>query len=45
MIMALIIKRKRPKVKIVTGRVKMTRRGFTKKFNRLSTMATTMAVK
>ena len=44
MIIALIIKRKRPKVKMVTGKVSMTRIGFTMKFKRLSTIATIIAV-
>ena len=44
MMMALMIRRKRPKVKIVTGKVNMTRIGFTIKFNRLKTTATIMAV-
>ena len=43
-IMALIIKRKRPRVRMVIGRVKMTNIGFTIKFRRLRTMATIMAV-
>lgn len=41
---ALIIKRKRPKVKMVTGNVKMISIGLTIKFKRLNTMATIMAV-
>ena len=44
MMMALMIKRKSPKVKMVTGKVNMTRIGFTIKFNKLSTIATIMAV-
>jgi len=36
--------KKRPKVTIVTGKVKMVKMGFTIKFNRLSTMATRIAV-
>ena len=43
-IMALMNKRKRPKVTMVTGRVKITRTGFTRRFNKLSTMATITAV-
>ena len=43
-IIALIIKRKSPSVKIVTGKVKITRIGFTIKLSRLSTIATMMAV-
>ena len=41
---ALIIKRKSPKVMMVTGNVKMTNMGLTIKFKRLNTMATIMAV-
>ena len=44
MIIALIIKRKRPKVIMVTGKVKITNIGFTIKFKRLSTIATMIAV-
>ncbi|MFT7065421.1 MAG: hypothetical protein ACJAUO_000992 [Sediminicola sp.] len=43
-IMALIINRKRPRVRMVIGRVNMTKIGFTIKFNKLKTMATIMAV-
>jgi hypothetical protein len=41
---ALMIKRKRPRVTMVIGRVRMTSMGFTKKFRTLSTMATMIAV-
>jgi len=44
MIMALMISRNNPKVKIVTGNVKITRIGFTIKLSRLNTMATIIAV-
>lgn len=44
MIIALIISRKSPKVSTVTGSVKMTSIGFTKKFSKLSTTATIIAV-
>lgn len=44
MIMALMISRKSPSVKIVTGNVKITNMGFTMKFNKLKTMATIIAV-
>jgi len=43
-IMALIIKRKRPRVRTVIGKVNITNMGFTIKFKRLNTMATIMAV-
>jgi hypothetical protein len=43
-IMALMINRTSPSVKIVTGNVKITRIGFTMKFSKLSTMATMIAV-
>jgi hypothetical protein len=42
--MALIINRNNPKVRMVTGKVNMTSIGFTIKFNKLSTKATIMAV-
>ena len=45
MITALMTKRKSPKVKMVTGKVKMIRMGFTNKFKTISTAATTIAVK
>jgi hypothetical protein len=44
MIMALMINRKSPNVTIVTGRVRITKMGFTKKFNKLSIIATIIAV-
>ncbi len=44
MMMALIIKRKRPNVRIVTGKVNIIRIGLTMKFNKLNTTATIMAV-
>jgi len=44
MITALMIRRKRPKVRIVTGRVRITRTGFTMKLSKLRTMATIIAV-
>jgi len=44
MMMAFMITRKRPKVIMVTGSVKITRTGFTKKFRTLSTRATIIAV-
>ena len=44
-ISALMINRKSPKVTMVMGRVKMTKMGLTKKLSRLSTMATSIAVK
>lgn len=43
-IIALIIKRKRPRVNMVIGKVNMTNIGFTIKLRRLNTMATIMAV-
>jgi hypothetical protein len=43
-IMALMINRKRPKVKMVIGRVNITNIGFTIKFKRLRTIATIIAV-
>ncbi len=43
-IIALIISKKSPSVKMVTGKVKMTKIGLTIKFKRLSTMATIIAV-
>ena len=43
-IIALITRRKSPRVTMVMGNVRMTNMGFTKKFRRLSTMATIMAV-
>jgi hypothetical protein len=42
--MAFIISKKRPKVTMVTGSVKITNMGFTKKFNKLKTTATITAV-
>lgn len=44
MMIALIIKRKSPNVIMVTGKVNITRIGFTIKFNKLKTTATIMAV-
>ena len=44
MIMAFIISKKRPKVTMVTGKVKITKIGFTKKFSKLRTTATIIAV-
>jgi hypothetical protein len=44
MISALITKRKSPNVKMVIGNVSMIRMGFTKMFNRPSTMARISAV-
>jgi hypothetical protein len=44
MIIALIMRRKSPKVSTVTGRVRITSIGFTKKLRKLSTTATIMAV-
>lgn len=38
--MALITKRNKPKVKIVTGNVNKTKTGFTKKFKSAKTTAT-----
>ena len=43
-IIAFIISKKRPKVTMVTGSVKITNMGFTKKFNKLKTTATITAV-
>tara|TARA_R110000823_G_scaffold315139_1_gene445881 strand:- start:299 stop:622 length:324 start_codon:yes stop_codon:yes gene_type:complete len=43
-IIAFIISKKRPKVTMVTGRVKITKIGFTKKFSKLRTTATIIAV-
>lgn len=40
----LIINKKRPNVKIVTGKVKIIRMGFTIKFNNAKTIATTIEV-
>ena len=42
--MAFIISKNRPKVTMVTGSVKITNMGFTKKFNKLKTTATITAV-
>jgi len=42
-IAALITNKKRPKVKMVTGKVKSTRTGFTNKFNNPKTIATIIA--
>lgn len=39
-----MIKRKSPNVKIVTGKVKITKMGFTIKFNNAKTIATTIEV-
>ncbi len=44
MIMALMTKRKSPRVNMVMGKVKMTKMGFTKKLSKLSTTATIIAV-
>ena len=44
MIIPLITSKKRPKVRTVTGSVRIVRIGFTIKFRRLSTMATIIAV-
>lgn len=44
MIIALIINRKRPNVMIVTGNVRITKIGFTKKLSKLSITATMIAV-
>lgn len=44
MIKALMNKRKRPKVSMVTGSVKIINIGFTIKFSKLRTNATIMAV-
>ena len=44
MMIALITNKKSPKVKMVMGRVRMTRIGFTKKLSKLSTTATMIAV-
>jgi hypothetical protein len=41
---ALITSRKRPKVIMVTGSVKITKMGFTIKLSRLKTMATMIAL-
>lgn len=41
---AFIISKNNPNVTMVTGRVRMTKMGLTKKFKRLRTMATIMAV-
>jgi len=41
---ALIINKKRPKVIMVTGSVRITKMGLTKKFRRLNTRATIRAV-
>jgi len=43
-IIALIMRRKSPKVSTVTGSVRITSIGFTKKLSKLSTIATIMAV-
>ena len=43
-ISALMTSKNSPKVTIVTGRVKMTKIGLTKKFNKLNTTATKIAV-
>jgi hypothetical protein len=43
-IMALIISKKRPKVIMVTGRVRMIRMGFTIRLSRLKTIATMSAL-
>lgn len=40
----LIINRKSPNVKIVTGKVKITKTGFTIKFNKAKTIATKIEV-
>ena len=44
MIAALMTSRNKPKVTMVMGKVSMTMMGLTRKFKRLSTRATTMAV-
>ncbi len=44
-IMALMARRKRPKVKMVTGKVKIIKIGFTNILRTISTAATTMAVR
>ena len=44
-ITALMINKKRHRVRMVTGNVKITRMGLTKKFSRLSTIATIIAVR
>lgn len=44
MIIALMTNKKSPKVTMVTGKVKMTKIGLTKKFNKLNTTATRIAV-
>jgi hypothetical protein len=44
MIIAFIISKKRPKVTMVTGSVKITKIGFTKKLSKLRTTATITAV-
>ncbi len=44
MIIALMIKRNKPKVTMVIGKVSIIRRGFTKKFKIPNTKATMMAV-
>ena len=43
-IIAFIISKKRPKVTMVTGSVKITKMGFTKKLSKLRTTATITAV-
>ena len=43
-IIALITNKKSPKVKMVIGRVRITRIGFTKKLSKLNTTATIIAV-
>ncbi len=45
MMTALMINKNKPKVKMVTGSVSMTKIGFTKKLSKLSTMATIIAVR
>lgn len=42
--MALIMSRNSPRVRMVTGKVRMTRMGFTIKLSKLRTMATIIAV-
>ena len=44
MIKALMIKRKSPKVRMVTGKDRIIKIGLTIKFNKLKTTATIMAV-
>ena len=44
-IRALMTNRKRPKVRMVTGKVKMIKMGFTNRFKTIRTAATTTAVK